>query len=161
MANLEQNKAIYRKYIDLLNAQNLEALPEVVDVSTYREVCVGAAPGWMNYDEAIKSVKKIYPALPDLHVAIDDLVAEGDKIFARCTVTATNTGKFFGLPPTNRKTKVSMFDYAMVKNGKIIERYQQADNLGQLTQLFGPLLKFVVAVVVALFLLLIILALII
>lgn len=155
MGNLEQNKAIYRKYIDLLNAQNLDALPEVVDTAAYREICVGAAPGWMNYEEAIKSVKKIYPALPDLHVAIEDLIAEDDKVYARCTVTATNSGRFFGLPPTNRKSKVSMFDYAKIKDGKIVERFQQADNLGQLGQLFGPWLKAVGITLVVLLLLLV------
>lgn len=158
MVKLEENKAIYRKYIDLLNAQNLTALPEVVDVETYQEVCVGAAPGWMNYDEAISSVKKIYPALPDLHVEIEDIAAEDDRVYARCTVTGTNSGKFFGLPPTHRKAKVSMFDYAKIKDGKIVERFQQADNLGQMAQLFGPWLKIAGVAIATIFIVLILLA---
>ena len=41
----EQNKRVYRRYIELLNAQDFGSLSEVVDPDRYREICVGFTPG--------------------------------------------------------------------------------------------------------------------
>ncbi len=38
------NKQVYRRFIELLNEQNFDALPEVVNVEKYHEVCVGFNP---------------------------------------------------------------------------------------------------------------------
>ena len=46
----------------------------------------------------------------------------------------------FGAPATRRRYTANAFDYVRVEDGKIVERIQQADVLGQLRQLFGPLL---------------------
>jgi len=44
----ERNKRVYRRYIELLNAQDFDSLPEVVDPDGYKEICVGFTPGWVN-----------------------------------------------------------------------------------------------------------------
>jgi predicted ester cyclase len=75
--------------------------------------------------------------IPDLNARIDDLVSEGDKVYARLTVTVTNSGKFFGAPSTGRSCEVSMFDYARLEDGSIVERVQQSDALSQLRQIYA------------------------
>ena len=40
----EENKRVYARYIELLNAQDFDALPEVVDPERYKEICVGFTP---------------------------------------------------------------------------------------------------------------------
>ena len=137
MDRLDENKATYRRFIDILNAKEFDALPEVVDVDAYREICVGAAPGWMNYDEALASVRQIVGSMGDINVRIDDCAAEGDKVFARDTVTGTNTGPMMGMPPTNKGFEMCMFDYVKVNDGRIVERIQLGDNMGMVQQLFG------------------------
>ena len=64
------------------------------------------------------------------------MAAEGDRVYARLTVTGTNTGRFFGMPPTGRSYKVNMFDYARLEDGRIVERIQQSDTLSQLGQMY-------------------------
>jgi steroid delta-isomerase-like uncharacterized protein len=137
MDRLEENKATYRRFVDILNAKEFEALPEVVDVDAYREICVGATPGWVNYDDAVTSVQQIAESMGDINVRIDDCVAEGDRVFARATVTGTNTGPMMGMPPTNKGFEAYMFDYVKVNDGRIVERIQMADNMGMMQQLFG------------------------
>jgi steroid delta-isomerase-like uncharacterized protein len=44
----------------------------------------------------------LWEAFPDLAFAIDDLVADGDRVWARWTMTGTDTGGLRGLPPTGR-----------------------------------------------------------
>ena len=132
----EENKRVYSRYIDLLNVQDFDSLDEVVDPERYREICVGFTPGWVDLPEAITSLKKVVGGIPDLNARIDDLAAEDDKVYARLTVTGTNTGRFFGAPATGRSYEVSMFDYARLEDGRILERVQQSDTLSQLTQMY-------------------------
>ncbi len=132
-----ENKRVYERYIGLLNAQDFGALGEVVDPERYREICVGFTPGWVGLPEAVASLGKVVGGIPDLNARIEDLVSEGDKVYARLTVTGTNSGRFFGAPPTGRPYEASMFDYARIEDGRIVERIQQSDTLSQLTQMYG------------------------
>ena len=137
----EENKRVYTRYIEILNAQDFGALPEVVDPERYREICVGFTPGWVDLEEAITSLKKVVVGIPNLHAHIEDVAADGDKVYARLTVTGTNAGRFFGAPPTGRSYEASMFDYARLENGRIVERIQQSDTLSQLRQMYAGAAK--------------------
>ena len=37
-----------------------------------------------------------FQAFPDLHVSLDEFVAEGDRVFLRSTMTGTHDGEFKG-----------------------------------------------------------------
>lgn len=147
----ERLKQIYARYIELLNAQDYESLAEVVDPERYREICVGFTPGWVDLPEAISSLKQVTVGIPDLTARIDDYIAQVDtkddaesvngRVYARLTVTGTNAGRFYGAPPTGRSYEVSMFDYARVEDGRIVERIQQSDTLSQLRQMYSGVAK--------------------
>lgn len=137
----EENKRVYVRYIELLNAQDFGGLDEVVDPERYREICVGFTPGWVGLPKAVTSLEKVLGGIPDLNARIDDLVAEEDRVYVRLTVTGTNTGRFFGAPPTGRTYEVNMFDYARIEDGRIVERIQQSDTLSQLGQMYGGAAK--------------------
>lgn len=133
---LEQHKNVYRRYIELLNAQDFDTLSEVVDPEKYKEICVGFTPGWVNLTDAVTSLKKVLTGIPNLHARIEDVVAEDNKVYARLKVTGTQKGGLFGMPATHKSYEVQMFDFAMIERGKIVERIQQSDNLGQFITLF-------------------------
>lgn len=138
---LDRNKRAYRRFIELVNTQDFGSLPEVVDPEAYREICVGFTPGWVNLPDAIAAFKRVPAGIPDLNARVDDVVAEDDKVYARLTVTGTNTGRFFGVPPTGRPYQVNMFDYARLEDGRIVERIQQSDTLSQIGQMYGGAAK--------------------
>lgn len=138
---VEENKQVYRRYIELLNTQKLDSLSEVVNPEKYREICVGFTPGWVNLPEAVGSLEKVVAGIPDLYARIEDCVAEDDKIYARLTVTGTNSGNFYGMPATGGSYEVSMFDYAKIEDGKIVERIQQSDTLSQMRQMYSGIAK--------------------
>jgi predicted ester cyclase len=98
-------------------------------VERYRESCVGFTPGWVDLQAAVASLERVVGGIPDLNARIDDLVSEGDRVYARLTVTGTNSGRFFGAPSTGRYYEVSMLDYARLGDGSIVERVQQSDAL--------------------------------
>ena len=133
---LQENKRIYRRYIEILNAQDFGALPEVTDTERYQEICVGFTKGWVKMEEAIISLKKVLKGIPNLNAQIEEIISEDNKVYARLKVTGTQKGNLFGMPATNKSYEAQMFDYALIENGKIVERIQQSDNLGQFTALF-------------------------
>jgi len=128
---------VYRGFLDAVNRQDLTAAEQFVDVVRYRENCVGFTHGFVRWEEAKASVRTVWKGLPDLHVDLHEVLGDDDVALARGTVTGTATGRLYGAPATKRSCQASFFDYVRVQDGRIIERVQQADILGQMRQLYG------------------------
>jgi steroid delta-isomerase-like uncharacterized protein len=79
--------------------------------------------------------KSVAMAFPDVHVEIEDLVAEGETVVERNTVTATHKGEFNGIPATGRKVTWTEIDLYKLQDGKVTELWPEIDFLGLLTQL--------------------------
>ena len=74
-------------------------------------------------------------AFPDLHIAVDDALADGDKVVRRVSWTATHTGTFLGVPPSGRRVNGREMIILRIADGKIAEEWNAADLLGLLQQL--------------------------
>ena len=131
---------VYRGFIDAVNRQDLQEAARFVDAARYRENCVGFTHGFVDWQEAQKSVRQVWKGLPDLRVELDQILASGDVALAHGTVRGTATGRLYGAPATKRSFQASFFDYVRVDDGRIIERVQQADVLAQMRQLYGKVL---------------------
>jgi predicted ester cyclase len=128
---------VYRGFLEAVNRQDLDEAERFIDVGIYRENCVGFTRGFVAWDEAKKSVRTVWKGLPDLHVELHEVLGDGDVALARGTVSGTATGRLYGAPATKRSYQASFFDYVRVQDGRIVERVQQADILGQMRQLYG------------------------
>ena len=135
--------AVYQRFIEAVNRQDLEEAARFVDGARYRENCVGFTHGFVDWEEAQKSVRQVWKGLPDLRVELDQVLASGDVALAHGTVRGTATGRLYGAPATKRSFAASFFDYARIDGGRIIERVQQADVLAQMRQLYGKALGLV------------------
>jgi predicted ester cyclase len=71
---------------------------------------------------------------PDLHVTIDEMVAEGDRVALRFTSQGTQQGAFGGLPPRGRQVTISSYLIARIADWKIVEQWGLVDQLGTLRQ---------------------------
>ena len=131
---------VYRRFIDAVNRKDLEEAARLVDSARYRENCVGFTHGFVDWEEARKSVRQVWRGLPDLRVELDQILVSGDVALAHGTVHGTATGRLYGAPATKRSFQASFFDYVRVEDGRIIERVQQADVLAQMRQLYGKAL---------------------
>ena len=74
-------------------------------------------------------------AFPDLHLTVEDMIAEGDKVVTRFTSRGTQTGAFMGMPPTGKQVTVSSIVIARIADGKIVEEWGLDDQMGMLQQL--------------------------
>ena len=74
-------------------------------------------------------------ASPDLHITVEDQVAEGDKVVTRYTTRGTHQGPFMGIPPTGKHVTVTGIVITRFANCKEVEEWANADWLGLLQQL--------------------------
>jgi steroid delta-isomerase-like uncharacterized protein len=130
----EQNKAIRRRFDEeIVNKKNLAALesfyaPNYVDHA--------AIPGFPPGVEGVKQRHAaFFAAFPDSQIALEDQIAEGDKVATRFTIRGTHTGEFFGIPPTGKAASVTGIDIMRIVDGKIAEYWGQMDMLGLMQQL--------------------------
>jgi predicted ester cyclase len=132
MSNAE-NKKIVRRYQEIYNSNDLEALGEVVSEDLLTPKIMPGIPSGM---EGAKAAHRIMLAgFPDYQTVIDDLVAEGDKVVARITMSGTNTGNFMGIPPTRKRVSFTGIYIARIANGKIVEHWGEEDSISLLQQL--------------------------
>ena len=131
--SIEENKKIVRRYQEIYNNNDLDALSEVVseDLLTPK-IMAGIATGF----EGAKAAHRIMLAgFPDYQTVIDDLIAEDDKVVARIIMSGTNTGSFMGIPPTGKPVSFTGIYIARIADGKIVEHWGEEDSVSLLQQL--------------------------
>jgi len=86
--------------------------------------------------EAYKQyITVFFKGFPDFHETIEDIIAEGDKVWVRFTFTGTHTGEYRGLAPTGKKITAEIVDIFRIVNGKVVEWWEVADALDMSKQL--------------------------
>ena len=86
-------------------------------------------------EENRQFIEGLRTAFPDLHVTIDDQIAEGDKVCVRYRFEGTHRGAFLGIAPTSKRIAYSGILIYRVLNDKIAEQWTEFDLLGFLKQL--------------------------
>jgi steroid delta-isomerase-like uncharacterized protein len=71
--------------------------------------------------------RKFRDAFPDIEVTIEDCICEADRAAARCTVRAKHTGEGLGIAATNKPVEFSGLCIIRVKDGKIVEAWNNFD----------------------------------
>jgi steroid delta-isomerase-like uncharacterized protein len=74
-------------------------------------------------------------AFPDSQFTIDDMIAEGDQVVTKKTLTGTHTADFAGIPATGKRVKLQFVDIMRVRDGRIVEHWLSMDQLSFMQQL--------------------------
>jgi steroid delta-isomerase-like uncharacterized protein len=74
-------------------------------------------------------------AFPDIHYETEELIAEGDVVVARTTMSGTHLGEFFGIAATGRPVRQNQIHILRFANGKVVEHRAVRDDLAMLQQL--------------------------
>lgn len=131
---IEENKILTRRlYEEVINTGNLELADNfiVADAIENEEINKGGL------DKLKEFYTEFRAAFPDLTFTIEDLIAEGDKVVARMTVTGTHngTGSFMGFEPSGNKLNVETIDIIRFEDGMMVEHWGKTDTLGMIQQL--------------------------
>lgn len=132
--SVEENKAIVRRfYEEVVNKGNLFAADELIAEDFYDHSGSGSSQGRQAFKQFATMLTS---AFPDLHLTVEDMIAEQDKVVARVIVRGTHKGTLFGkIPPTERAVTFTGVDIIRIEDGKIAERWNHRDILGLLQQL--------------------------
>lgn len=135
MPHTPPQQQIVRRLIEqVLNGRDYSVLPALLhDDYVYRtpgEELVGA--------EALRGLFSMYhAAFPDLHLRIDDMFGEADRVATAFTLTGTNDGELMGMPPTGRRVSVHGIIHSRVRKGRIAEEWELLDEAALFRQLEG------------------------
>lgn len=135
MAADEANSVVVRRFFDeVLNGRDLDvteqiAAPETVVHWPFPDP--GSGPAGLS-----KIAEGLLDGFPDIQVAIEDLIVEGDKVVVRWRTTRqTHTGLYRGIPPTGRSVRMTAIQIFRVSEGRIRESWLELDALGGAQQM--------------------------
>jgi steroid delta-isomerase-like uncharacterized protein len=131
--SIEANKDLVRRYQEILNNGDLDALGTVVAADISMPTSFPGFPPGLEGARAIAAAN--IQMIPDFHVAIDELIAEGDRVAAFITISGTHTRDMLGIPPTGKAWKVVGMSLFRIADGKIVEHRGVGDIFSILQQI--------------------------
>lgn len=135
----EENRQVARRFMEeFFNRKNVGFIDEI------------GAPDVVEHDSSLpepirgrEALKQYWTswltAFPDLHLTIEDEIAEGDMVVQRVTVRGTHTGPLMSpggpIPPTGKGAEWTAVHIARIVNGRLVEGWGMADVMGLMQQL--------------------------
>ncbi len=130
----EENKENARRAVEeVLNKGDLSLANELVDANY-----IGHQPGLPDFKgpEGFRQyMTMMRTAFPDIHLTIEDTVAEGDKVVMRYTGRGTHKGDLMGIAPTGKQITITGMVISRHVGGKQVEAWVAMDQLGMLQQM--------------------------
>jgi predicted SnoaL-like aldol condensation-catalyzing enzyme len=104
----EKNKALIRKVNEALNKKNLTVIDEFM------------APDYVDHTNQLRGREdvrqfytRVFKDFPDFHRTIEDIIAEGDKVWVRFKTTGTAL--------SGKKMELTTVSILRIVNGKAVE----------------------------------------
>ncbi|TDC02870.1 ester cyclase [Nonomuraea longispora] len=137
ITTVERNKETLRRFHDAVSTGDEEIISRTIDEVVQPDVQIRTPlPIETKGTSAMKEVLAVlHRAFPDLHVEIEDVIAEGDKVVTRNTVTGTHRGEYMGVPPTGRFITYKEILIARFTDGRVAETWAVVDVMSQMRQL--------------------------
>ena len=126
-----ENIANARRIIGAFSADDPRVIDELVAADCI-EHQRGNNPGSEGAKEVIRFLHR---GMSDFSLRIEDLVADGDMVWTRNRARGVHTGSIMGNPPTGRSIEVDVIDILRFRDGKLVEHWGIADQLGLMLQI--------------------------
>ena len=134
MSTIDTNKTVARRYLeDFWNGDEAAVIEKLaVDDVIGHPVPGQTLQGRDLLKQRHAALRGIYG---DPHFAVEDLIAEGDKVLVRWSFTGKHIGPLMGAAPTGKQISIGGMNLFQFVDGKIVEFWVNADDLGELQQL--------------------------
>lgn len=130
----EENKALAARIIEeFINKNNPAVADEIFAVDfVNHNPQYGVTPD----REGLKQmIALLYKGFPDFHLAIEDMIAEKNKVVVCMRTSGTFSGDFLGLKPTNKSFSTYQISILRFERRKVKERWNVNDQLDSMRQL--------------------------
>ena len=133
----EENKAlVHRWFEEVWNKGRVEAIDEMFAEDGLAHGLADESGYPLRGPAGFKAFhEKFRTAFPDIIVTIEDLIAESDKVAARCSVRGRHAGDSLGFAATNKPMEITGVSIIRVKDGKIVEGWNNFDFMKMFQQL--------------------------
>lgn len=129
------NKAVWIRSIDeIWNAKDLSVIDELYadDLVMVQESGMGAVAGTAGYRQYVQA---FLTGVPDIHMEVEEVLAEGDWAAIRFVGGGTQTGELMGIPATGRVARVVGISIARFRDGQFVENTSHLDKMALLQKL--------------------------
>jgi predicted ester cyclase len=132
---MQDRKTIFTSFIqEVWNEGNVEAYSKYIHPDAVLHLA--GMPEDLRGIEAIKGWARSYRAgFPNIHIVVEEVVAEGDSVLLRWTSSQTHTGEYMGIPATGGAASISALQFAHFDGAKMREIWLMFDPLRVLLQL--------------------------
>ena len=132
----EANKAIVRRWFEEVWNQGREESIDELFAAHGIGHGLGDTEASVQGPAGIKPfVRNLRGAIPDIHMKIEDSIAEGDRVTVRITAEGTHKGGNLGVAPTGRRIRIEGIVVIRIANGQLVEGWNSWDQLGLLRQI--------------------------
>jgi steroid delta-isomerase-like uncharacterized protein len=131
----EETKAIARRINDeVWNQGNLDVIDELIADDAV--VSIVGAPQEIRGPAGFREFVTMYrTAFPDLRIAVDEQIGEGDVVVNRWTATGTHEGDLMGIAATGKQATTAGINISRISGGKLVQGWSIFDQLGLLQQI--------------------------
>jgi len=125
-----------RLYEEVFNNGDLGAIDEILadDFVEHEELPPGVPQG-KESPRALASMMR--GAFPDFHVAVEEMLQDGNKVITRARFSGTHEGEFMGMPPTGNRFDISVIDIVEFRDDKAVAHWGIMDAARMMEQLGG------------------------
>ncbi|WP_327146087.1 ester cyclase [Nocardia sp. NBC_01327] len=131
------NKAAFKRLHDVVGTGDAELISKTIDELVRPDALLHIplpveSGGAQGFQQVMTTFLRAYP---DIELAVQDMIAEADKVVGRTVVTGTHRGEFMGLAPTGRSVEYDEIFIFRFVEGQVAEVWGVADVLTQMKQL--------------------------
>jgi steroid delta-isomerase-like uncharacterized protein len=129
----EQNRAVVKAIFDeIVNRRETGNAAKLIGPTYVNHMMPLPTPG---PDGLVQVLETFRAGFPDIQVAVEDAIAEGDRVATRGYFRGTHRGPFMGLPATGKPVQVAYADIWRFEDGKAVENWVQMDLMGLMQQI--------------------------
>jgi steroid delta-isomerase-like uncharacterized protein len=132
--SMAENKKVITAFLEeVINQGRLERADDLVALDF---VELDPLPGQQQGRQGLKEViGGLLAAFPDMHWAIDEMIAEDDTVVTRFTWTGTHRGTFLGIPATGKGVTVKGVVIDQLAAGRMAKSRILMDTMSLMQQL--------------------------
>jgi steroid delta-isomerase-like uncharacterized protein len=131
--SIAENKAVVRRFIDEIFVRGRT---ESVDELLADDFVGHTWPSTGHPKDDLKAaIGRTSKGLTDSAFAVEDVIAEDDRVAVRLTASATQTGELMGMPASGKRYSIGEIHIFRVHDGKVVEHWHQFDQMGMMKQL--------------------------
>ena len=131
---IETNKLAMHRFTEFINTASEVLAAELISPSAIFHVPGRSEPllGPAGY---LATIGMMRGGFPDIRWTLEEMIADGDKVVVRLTITGTQLGPWGPLPPTGKPVRFEEIVILRFVDGKVVQQRGLPDNLAALRQL--------------------------